>query len=219
MNTFSKVALSIVGTITAGVGLISAPVVADSLNPNIVYPEMGGNWDCSARTYRPAFGSKISGELSYFSRHSGEDVAVALVNEFGLGGGVLGTIYVANQFSDACGGYEEEAPTVVDPTPVAPVAPPVVAPVAQYETYTGVSISNGFEEEVTVTRFNNDSSFRVTWSNGREVTYTLINGAQVKVSFVSRGSETIEWGTWKSFASGDVMEVTTESGTVTIPMA
>ena len=213
MNTITKIALAAVGTITAGVGLVSAPYIADSFNPNIVAVEMGGNWDCSAKTYRPDFGSKIAGELSTFSRHDGRAVARVMVNEFGLLGGMMGTAYIANEFASAC---ESVAPAPVAQAP-APVAPPVVAPAPQVVTYSGGVTFNGVTETASITRYTNDSSFRVTWSDGHEVIYTLINGQSVKIDVASRGSSETTYGSWNN-KTGDLV-VTTENGTTVIPMA
>ena len=220
MNTFAKIALASVGVVSTAVGAVALPTMADALNPNVVALEMGGYFDCEAGTYRPEFGSRLSGNLSPFFHHDGKEVTKALVEIAGPMG-AFGTLAVAGQAADACRDLAANGTRVQETTPVAaapaPVAPPVVAPVAQSVTYTGFVTFNGKSEKATITNFNNGSSYRVTWADGHEVTYTLINGFSVKIEAASRGGVVTSFGSWNS-KTGDVV-VTTENGTTVIPMA
>ena len=192
MNTITKIALAAVGTITAGVGLLSAPYIADSFNPNIVAVEMGGNWDCSAKTYRPDFGSKIAGELSTFSRHDGRAVARVMVNEFGLLGGMMGTAYIANEFASAC---ESSAPVAQAP---APVAPPVVSAVTPAPI-----------EMVSATRMNEVSWFAQAQGTTYQIHAPLYVG-EGRVAIMGTGDTS--YGTFSFNEGDDFFTVTTDAG-------
>ena len=215
------IGLGIAGLATVGLGTAS---VAQSVlevrnNYDIVDLEIDGQWignfDCEAGTYRAPFGNNFG--LNPFVRYEmGEELGEKLLAEKGMETAIAGSLGVGMAAIQACA--SRPAPEAA-PAPVAqaPVAPPVVAPAPQAQTYTGDVFFNGTPETATITRFNGNS-YRVTWADGHEVTYTLENESQVKVSFVSRGAQTEVWGTYRSF-NGNAIEVTTENGTTTIPMA
>ena len=222
LKAVAKKALIALGVVTLGTAGLATASVAQSVlevrnNYDIVDLEVDGQWignfDCEAGTYRAPFGNSLG--LNPFIRYEGEEFGEKLMEQ-GLGTALVGGLGVGLAAIQACASRPapEAAPAPVAP---APVAPPVVAPAPQAQTYTGEVFFNGTPETATITRFNGNS-YRVTWTDGHEVTYTLENESQVKVSFVSRGAQTEVWGTYRSF-NGNAIEVTTENGTTTIPMA